>query len=489
MKTRITVVTDVLLYVTSFIMFIVSMLSMKYFSNTVSIFDKIIGNQDDQPIEDIVAARWRCPTDYQPLFKLYYWGIKEDGCYCPKIGKVITDLDCSILMQKAGFHNCIPWKKEKGAELKVWHTKTLCYKPYNMSEVEQIVVSQSEECPESYKNCGYYDIHKDKLCLRPKKIMLDLKCPVNYVNIFNEGFHYHNDPGMTKIALSDKRTFVFSRNKTDSYIPTRFLVSEGQPCVIKDRISNITQFFPYADVPTDLIGCDPYKTDNDLFYDKRYVKLDSYDAENFFIENDLGYLNNLPDIPNPKWERNKKQTFFLYYKSYIRMSADCMTDSDYFELVKFFKVEKYYQFDLLVIYLINMVVLGAFNSVLLLMKLNNKVQNMLVSLLKICFCIAVSCATLYIVNDAFEIGILAQNLEAKIVLDEHCLDPTTRFLYKGIYQLSDYLDYFDMLISVLLICSLLYAVLVFIQMLRFLYKAYFRIKKKLEILKEKKELS
>ena len=171
------------------------------------------------------------------------------------------------------------------------------------------------------------------------------------------------------------------------------------------------------------------------------------------------------------------------------MSADCMTDSDYFELKNFFKLEKNYQFALLVTYLINMVVLAVFNSVLLLMKLNNKIQNMLVSLLKICFCIAVSCGTLYIVDDAFEIGILAQDLEAKIVLDEHCLDPTTRFLYKGRYQVTDYLKNFDILISVLLICSLIYAVLVFIQMLRFLYKSYFRIKNKLAIHKDKKELS
>ena len=66
------------------------------------------------------------------------------------------------------------------------------------------VVEENEECPNGYKNCGYIDTVKNKLCLKN-----DDQCPVSYIKITD--INQQPPDGVTNLKnlTSDKIKFFF----------------------------------------------------------------------------------------------------------------------------------------------------------------------------------------------------------------------------------------------------------------------------------------
>ena len=476
-NSKITVITDFLGLGIAFAMLVLTILAMKYVSNSRQLFFKIYPNGHLPPIQDIQASRWRCKSGYEPIFNFTFPGTQGVGCSCLNIG-IYPNVTCKEYSEiTANDKTCVTIPALDKTILNVWRNSTLCIK--RMSFMPTImIVGVNETCPVSYSNCGYYDMHKDIMCISTSNLT-DGVCPINSISIVNKNEIDENDIDLKQIPLDLNMVLVYSRKENaQSFIPVDFVVSENTPCIRYEKVSNISIQHPYYNDSNLNYGCHDQadnnnKIINSTYLDKRYEIVDTVRADNFLIMNDLGVLNSFPNYLN--YTRNTSLSYNLYARSYVRSFTNCINDAELHELINHLLGATSYQWILLVVNMINIFILCIFNAYLGLLKIQNKMQNILITLFKNLYCYSFLIGNVYSCFYLFSISSAINKKETSIETNG-CTDETTLFAYSDIYEVNFYLNNWVTYNTINLYLCIPYAIVTTLQFTRFILKTYWRIR-------------
>jgi hypothetical protein len=478
-NSKVTVITDIILLSLSFVMVLCSFLSGKYSVNIKTLFNKTLENISTEPIEDIKTARWRCPEGYNPLVNYTYPG-NTWGCNIVKSRTGTIETKCTGNNRAIlGQHDFTDIDK---VDLSVWYNTTLCIKRFNTTGIAKVVVPDDKNCPQNFTDCGRSSLFYDRQCYQSQYInQSEFTCPINYINIIDTINLDPTDKTKKHITFPNNKALIFSNNpNSNTTIPVDFQITENTPCIIPGRISNLTVQFPVKNKNETILhfyGCDPNNVTviNESYLDYRYIKLGEILAKDFYKANDLDQVNNLPDRVPPHWVKNSSLTFKLYYRGYLRMSAKCLTTEEFHKGRDLFNTARWSQFALSLCYVINLIFLFLFISLLGLMKIGSKIQNIIISLCKILFCLVFLVVNFYLSTECFNISEkIHTNLFA--VSDHNCWDKITLSAFMDIYDIPYYQHEWYKYSSILFYLNFPYVVMVFIQAGKYIHKTYLRIR-------------
>jgi hypothetical protein len=284
--------------------------------------------------------------------------------------------------------------------------------------------------------------------------------------------------GYEAVPLVDLNTvLLYTRTpQLTEYIPIGLKVSEGFPCIYKNLISSHSNIFPFAKDQASY-GCkkiNPANSSDVVYqYDERFKVLDSYKKSKFYEDNDLGLLNNFPDMPT--WSKDDNENMTLYYRSGARVSYDCI-DNDYRESINNkmndFKDEG---FKMIIYSFVNLIILCIFLSVINIMKIGNKIQNILLNFIKLSFLTVFILLIILNVTEMYEAH--SQILKIlDLMKDEKCLDGITSSIIFNELYLDQYLDNWIQINNTIVMLCYPYVSLLFVQIAKFLHKTVHRIR-------------
>jgi len=511
-KSKVTVLTDILMLIMLFFAFLCSIIADKYTIMSKYIFLNIFGNEIESPIVEIDISRWRCKSDFEPLFNYEYPG-HYSGCY----NNITGDFNNFIKKEQ-----CIKYNSTfyidgvTESPMNAWRSKVICIRREDYSKITQYVLKDND-CPNGYKFCGFLNQFKDKYCVLEK-----FRCPIYYLEIKPKTYLNLTDDTIQFKVLDGKNLLLYSNNSTEklyeegSYIKNDFKVGVNYPCIKKNRISTNGNNFPLIkEQNKENLGCVPkennddhhetkegdekhlrilennniyknltlknntikkFKNDDDFYFDKRYTVIDSYLLSDFNTDNDLKYLNEIPNLKN--WTRNKDELMYLYSKPYTYPNFTCANLNKFINLEEMYKNIKLQHYIVNVILLCNLICFCLFISLLSLMKITSRNQNLGLSLIKI---IISSIFLFYIAKYIFSIRSSDQEykiLYIKLFDLNDCIDPVSKNALDKIYHFKDALIFRQQMIEIIFYTGYPYFTCIIIQFLKFLHKVYLRIRNK-----------
>lgn len=481
-NSKVTAIVDFFLIFFSFTMLVCSIISLKYIVNIKTVFHKIFQNWYQMPFEDIIGTRWRCPNEYFPLINYTIPGTNQSGYY--DAVHDIVDTECRFI------NKCERWNKIPRMDINVWRNTTLCGKIWDATNYTYTVVPRNMDCNKGWDMCGIYDNNESKFCVKhmdydpnynktkPPPIV---KCPINHLKLMNNSeieisIKNGSWPAKTNVIYMRSQSLVFSRNKNStSVIPIDFRVSENIPCIIPRRLSNFSELFPFSNFTGWNYGCNIKPNDYTINYtllDYRYKLLDTFSASEFYFNNDIDVF---PDMKN--WKNNKSQVFNLFYRPYVTTNNTCFGWGYDEETALDDKIiaTKSNQFTLVSLYLVNLIFLSIFVSLLNLMKIQSKIQNTLISFIKLIFSSSFIIANFILIN--LTIGAVDYLYEReKVFNNRKCMDISIYVTYNEIYDLKAYVDRLYRYSTFLFFMAYPYTGLIILQVLKFIHKIYFRIR-------------
>ena len=516
-KSKLTILTDILMLIILFFTFMCSIIANKYTLLLKLSFLETFQNQYTNPITKIDISRWRCKSNYNYLFDFSYPG-NLYGCY---------DYNTSeLLLNITNKEECVGSKRAfiegiDNTPMSAWRSKVICVKREDYTNISYIT-RQKDNCPEGYKFCGFYNVFNDNFC-----VINDYKCPIFYFDIKRNNetkIDYAN-----YLQLSDKYELVYSYNTSNqyinsSYVKVDFRIGEDFPCITKNRFSYKYQLFPFLN-NKEKFGCFENKTvdhskiinnadktsddgnkisdnfnktteiiyeiyENDIIYnkkdnknieyenylDKRYEVIDSsYKRFDFNEANDLKFLNDLPTIDD--WKNNSTATLKLYSRPYISPNFTCLGDNykKFFEMKEHLDKLKKLNFTLICLLLGNLFSLCFFITILTLMKITSINQNLMMSILKnihsclFCFFIYWYIQSIYEKDQEFKMNYF-------YFLNIQCFDKTTEFAIENVNGFKEILNIRRINLNVIIYSGLPYCICLFIQILNLAYKTSIRIR-------------
>ena len=456
----ISILTDILLIVLSFIMLINSILGDK---NALQLKVSLIESfnfLDLKPISDIKLNRFQCPPEWEELIIDNFAGV-DLGCL--EIEKNFT----KIYSNNTG--KCLnPIKNKIGniskKDMKLWRNNLICIKRYD-KEIKII----NNTCTGDFKECWKIDNYNNYLCIKKNE-----SCPISFIN-----FTLTNGPKITEndtiLSFSDKYELHFSNsnltlNNNHSLIilPIEFKVDKDLPCINKTRISNKT-------IAIDLItnidnyGCDYKNHSNNSpeLKDKTFKILDTITIKDYLETNDVwadaeNYYNYFNDSSFNKIDY-KNENISLYYKSYLQLNRSC----NYSKIINNEDIDqlKNYQYYLLLLQLGNIIIIPIFICILSLMKNHHKYLITIIWFMK-----AITVAIVF----SFNIYILLeceQNLNEiknfiRLSKTEECLD---KILLEG-KKLEKKIKEYKTIIKYHQVFCYIYFFIFIVQLIRLIYK-------------------
>jgi hypothetical protein len=466
----ITIAADILIIIVSFCMIVLSIISMKYSVNSKTKLIQTFPNSFNSPIADIKISRWRCPSDYSPIFNFTYPGSVIRGCYCPTLNLTMYHSVCNSDFQK---NFCYDIEKIPQTQASVWRNVTICYKRMDREKFYETseVVDKNSDCPSTHRLCGIYDIFNNKLCIHKKSFV---KCPINYFKILSADSPSPVNLKYEKFKLSGGYNLYYSRNSYDTLVPINFRVSENYPCIVEGRISNITEFPPFTNWTDLSFGCDPWNEDNyeynESFLDKRYIKLDTISSDEFYTSNDMSIPMKLAN-----YTKNSTMVYNLYMRPFHSIGVQCVNYNNTKQFYYILENTKNSQLYLMIMFLIQIFVIVIFISLLSIWKIHSKVQNSIISLLKLIFCSVFVAYVFNLVLHVFNNSTILRNRIAKIN-SLSCLETTSYYAFNTIYKLEEFHDKLNKSNTILFYLNFTYAGLVFIQSIFYVQKIYSRIR-------------
>jgi hypothetical protein len=377
-QSLITIITDIILIIVSFIMLIDSIIGEKSNILVRQNLKKVF--KSFQPIEDIKPAMWQCPRDYEPIYETTFEHSSQ-GCYDNKSDHYYEG-SCSSNHVKGR-----EIEEIKNLPMKIWRDSLVCIK-----RLQQFgIFEKGNSCPRGSKYCGIIDDFGNFIC-----IGIARECPVTSIKISSE----KNQNNFTSFPIGDNVYLSFTNKlQVNEKIPFNFIMSLDFPCVMEDRISNVTPPFQLLDKNRrDLYGCvredftlEQFKKYNNSITeidlrDYRYKVLDSIRYYDFLKENDI-----LQDIYQPYNEYFQKYNYTnfnisLYLTGNTGINYTCFTkDNSSFVKDQLSESKKNLQFNLLIIELINITLLSFFVSLLALVKTKSSfdLKHVMMSYLKL----------------------------------------------------------------------------------------------------------
>ncbi len=298
-NSSLTTITDIILIALAFVFFIQTLCQIK---DSVTIKKKMLEgvftNTEIPPIDTIEIGRNHCYQDneYQTIFNYTFTGIKG-GSY-NTLTEEFSDKNCPT----TGFYPCTNVPTIKNEFLSIWLDKAICIKRIKQ---QPLFIAKQYDCPEGTRQCGIISNEfNDKVCYN--SIYL---CPYNYITIKDHDEIDFNDPKFDYILLNKNKYLVSSRQYVNDTLPIDFVMSEGYPCIQKEKILYNLNYgvFPRMNGLGTKFGCNitRYQLNKNedflYYYDYRYKNISIISKKAFLFDNDLiNKYSLLPDTPNWK---------------------------------------------------------------------------------------------------------------------------------------------------------------------------------------------
>ena len=479
-NSKLTVITDVLLIIYSFILVIISLLSDKYLTGYKQSVNKLFFNFRFEPLKDIHEFRWNCSKDYHALFIGSYNGNSE-GCY-KRSEHILYYHKCNFTkFETDEDYQKIPEINE--TNLYIWRNKFICGKRYKSDELNKSYITEKDECPEGFRMCAYADLYKNKMC-----VINNQDCPITHISI--RDINTVKSSNYKYISLDDSKELVYSRHEKESYIPIDFKISQNIPCIESDRISNTSEAFPLTK-NLDKYGCLSKNKNNSNYsdylnyLDKRYILLDTMMEKDYLYNNDLEDILKFPELSY--WKKNYTNNINLYYRTTIKMNYECSSYKDNIYFTDIVEEGKIYQFSQIVLSLANLIIICVFVSLLSILKIGNKNQNILIGFIKILLLYA------FIITNTYISTLIKRDSEfinekISFFLKNKCLDETSIFSFYNIYKADTLLDNWKIFNSYNFWSSFPYGLLILINSTKYIYKTYLRIRNRKRNIEAQNEL-
>jgi hypothetical protein len=489
-QSKLSTILDISTLILLYFIFLCAIIADKYTIMSNYIFENTFSNFDIDPIVDIEISRWRCQDGFYPLFNFSYPGY-DSACYNKTSKDYTPNSNKHFCKKDENFLNKVDKTPMIG-----WREKVICIKRESFKN-DSYISPSNDTCKEDYKFCGYADSFKDKFCVKNER-----DCPIFFFEI-NKTNIYKNDNNISSHSLDKFNSLFYSNNSTEILekgptIKIDFSIASEFPCIIKERISPIGKLFPLMlKESLKYYGCrspENFKnkfsnklnnSDSDLYFDTRYESIDSYELLSFNNDNDMEILNSLPDLGDYTLDKNIK--IKLYSRPYIYPNFKCQVNSlDFFDIVKIYKEVKLDNFLLNIYILGNLVILCIFISIISLMKITSKSQNLILSLFKILSCFLLC---YLICNQAFSIKDKDDKLNSLYfsLSENNCLDEVTKTTLKNIFYTIETFNFKSKLIDIIYYSLFFYLGFILIQFLKFCHKLYLRYLKKRNSVTSKKD--
>ena len=210
-----------------------------------------------------------------------------------------------------------------------WRDRRICAKKFQENYLDLDIEANAANCPKGTRSCGIIDTENNHLCLDYNRI-----CPVNSINI------NRNSNGNGKYINMGEYNLWYSQSNSNNKIPIEFKVSEGVPCM-NPFFKNIPSPVYILDYYFDRQYCykfieymkDSEKNSNNgysnyfppqdsfLQYDETYTKIDTYNMEQLYIENNI--YNTFVKLPYFD-KRYHNGDIHLSYKPYFGLKINCL---------------------------------------------------------------------------------------------------------------------------------------------------------------------
>lgn len=529
-KSKVTIFTDLAMVIMLFFCFLCGIISDKYTIMSRMIFLNVFSNFESGPIVEIDISRWRCKSGFSPLFNYSYPG-HDSACYDNSTG--IFALGTSkeeCLLSKTSNNKLIYIEETQPTEMIAWRSKVVCVKRDYAHLNKSVMISSERECPENYKYCGNVNNFNDKYCILAK-----YQCPIFYLDILPKTKVNKSDTSIQYVSLDNSFMLVYSNNSTEKLqegikIKIDFKVGFDYPCIKRTRIpyQDPHSFIPMLKKEAkSLLGCKPpsedanehqimnmriyeynnnnYKdlnrsliepnyvplknaivgntsnqageeVDESIYSDKRYSLMDSYFISEFNNDNDLKYLNDIPNLKD--WVNNKRILLNLYSRPFVTFNLTCLNMTDFSIMKSTYTDIKVMHYIINILLLVNLISLCLHISILSLMKITSRNQNLILSIIKI---IQSLIFMYFIAKQIFKLrdkdDKLQQYYKAQY-LNESCLDQVTRNGFDKIYHFKDGLSFRESMIELIYYTGFPYLACIVIQFLKFLHKVYLRLRNK-----------
>jgi hypothetical protein len=469
-KSKLTAIADILLIFLSFFMLVFAILSDRYYTIYKQTYDYALSNNGILPLLNIETVNFKCRKNYSPLFTYSYFGSSE-GCYLPLL-RLIKTIPCSDERLKK-LKPAIEIPELDRDDFHMWRNVTLCGKRYMPGQNEFKYIESHKTCPGGFKECGYTDMFKDKMCINATE------CPITYI-AFDEDISKYDLKKFKTLQVTDGKYLVYSREPNyESYIPIDFSIGEDVPCILPDRHNFISKPYPLLK-NKDKLGCDNHlkgnKTEGHIDYeDHRYIKLDSIPTTEFFNRNEGGFINLLPETTS--WKRNKTSVMNLYFRTRIRINNECVTDENRIHYKVAIDTIKIRLFTMVLLNLANVILVCAFIAILSMTKVVRKIQNIIVGFIKILYSLVFISINTYFSASIFTMSHVVFE-RMKTVRNLHCMDKTSLFSMNEIYGANGFLDDWEIMNNLAFYSCIPYSILIFIQLVRYSVKLYYRIRNK-----------
>lgn len=453
-NSKVTLISEVLFLFLSFAMFILSILADKYLLNIKQLYEDVLAFSGNNPFEDFYLGKIRCETGYEPIFNYTYPG-NEKVCF-DITNKEYKKGDCI----SNGISKGIDILNMQQASLPLWRYSVICGKRYkNWNTIKKNKIPPYESCQPNEKKCGIFNSGGDILCLDKS-----LNCPINFFKILNYPIKQPNF--FSEVLDEDHYLVVGIDSVLNDIIPVDFAVSNGYPCILSDRISTTSAEFPFS------LNSKKYGCNNDANSDMRYIPIDTIKKGDLFLLNDLEILNGYPSSKN--WINPKEEPVTLFMRPRISVRAECEREINGNKYREIINSVKFYQFLLVIIQITCIFILIIFMAFLSLMKLQNKMQNVIIGFLKIFFCCVYVGFNYYLVIYCFSNQTFIEDYFNLINSD--CLDSDTLDAFNHVFKIESYIRIWRTLITIIFYLNIPLIILIVIQTIKYFHKLYVRIR-------------
>ena len=316
MEKVLSLISDLILLIFTFITMIFSILAIKNYSLDKDIITEYINNWNRGPILDIKSTNLpNCPVGYSDFLLGSYPGTSA-GCDCQysdkaKLTKQIFNITCTASMIAS---NCSMVFTTPQIKFSKWRGKKLCVLRDVSNFWKLEFTSSNSTCPTGKKQCGLLDTFGNFLCVATTDA-----CPINSINILpNNQLPPYSNYG--KITLDDNYNLFFAS-----------LPNSVKPVVVNIIPSKLVCVHPFEgkvaqnQYPLNYLkGPDSCLTSiNGVSLDPRFEKFDTRMLISFYNENNITQMiSKLPNYPQP----SPNDVINLYNVNYFGWNRNCFSN-------------------------------------------------------------------------------------------------------------------------------------------------------------------
>lgn len=306
--------------VVSIIAMIIAIVAYASASNNPKILQNITNNHQTKPARNI-ETNYGC--SYDDLFSKAKFEGTSDGCDCTTSYNFFYDdvysRTCGKSDRRNGCYTVYGLPSENLADWKgirsLCLSKTIDYNYYNLIDENLLT---STECKDGFKECGFADSLKNKLCYPSSK-----SCPINDVYVTKSKDDPVN-PSYNQIKFNTDQKLLFTNTKTSGDILVQTDISEGAMCAYPSEYNgNKLEYILDSSLYTRVSQCSnlPNSTTNKNYF---YRLIDSYNKyEAYHSNNIFNTLNRLPKYP---FNSLRSSEYKIYGRSYVGWKTSCFKD-------------------------------------------------------------------------------------------------------------------------------------------------------------------